>query len=96
MPRLDLLAQNSNFKSKKALRLNSQHFAFFVTYEWAKYARVVLNIRLKMLATDKSSSSLGPFIRYEGNEGHNDVHFSITTNNVVYISQHFMYLVTYD
>jgi hypothetical protein len=39
-----------------------------------------------MLATDKSSSSLGPFIRYKGNEEYNDVHFSIATNNVVYMT----------
>jgi hypothetical protein len=43
----------------------SQHFIFFVTYEWAEQARVLYCTKLEGLARDKHSSKLGPFVGYE-------------------------------
>jgi hypothetical protein len=48
---------------------DSQHFIFFVAYEWAQYARKLQNTRLEGLAGDKHSRLLGPFESYEENEG---------------------------
>jgi hypothetical protein len=39
----------------------SQHFIFFLTYEWAQEAGVLRNFRLERLAGDKPSSLLGHF-----------------------------------
>jgi hypothetical protein len=38
------------------------HYSFFVTYEWAKYARVLQYARLEILAKDKHFRLLVPFI----------------------------------
>jgi hypothetical protein len=40
---------------------HSQHFIFFVTYEWVLLARVLHCIRLERLSRDKHISLLGPF-----------------------------------
>jgi hypothetical protein len=42
----------------------SQHFIFFVTYEWAEQARVLYCAKLEGLARDKHSCKLGPFVGY--------------------------------
>ncbi len=39
----------------------------FVTYEWAKYVRVVIYNRLESLARDKHCSLLGPLESNEKN-----------------------------
>jgi hypothetical protein len=48
---------------------NSQHLIFFVTYEWAQYARVLIYTRPERLASNKHSGLSGLFISYEENEG---------------------------
>ncbi len=46
----------------------SQHSAFFATYEWAQWARVLLHYNsLERLAREKYSTSLDPFVSYAGN-----------------------------
>ncbi len=70
----------------------SQHFIFFVTFEWAQSDRVLHGIWLWKLACDKHSSLLGKFVSYEENkvlfttlfffvthEGPNKSDLSITT-----------------
>ncbi len=47
----------------------SQDIIFFVTYEWAYEARVLHYTRQERLASDKHSSLLGLFARYEKSEG---------------------------
>jgi hypothetical protein len=42
----------------------SQHFSFFVTYEWAQKARALDHNRLVNLASDIHSGLLGRFERY--------------------------------
>ncbi len=46
----------------------SQHFIFFVTYEWDQYSRLFQYTNLERLANDKSTSLLGPLVNYEENE----------------------------
>ncbi len=46
---------------------HSQHFIFFLTYEWAQYARVSYYSRLERLVWDKQSCLLDPFVSYEEN-----------------------------
>jgi hypothetical protein len=46
----------------------SQHFIFFVTYEWAQQARVFHYIKLERLAKDEHSSLLCPFVSYKENK----------------------------
>ncbi len=48
---------------------DSQHLIYFVTNEWAQYARKLHNTRLEGLAGDKHSSLFGLFESYEENEG---------------------------
>jgi hypothetical protein len=48
--------------------LYSQHFIFFVTYEWAQNARVLHLTRLETLIRDKHSSLLGSFLNILENE----------------------------
>jgi hypothetical protein len=43
----------------------SQHFVFFVTYEWTWQARVLQKTTLERLAREKHSSLLEPFVSYE-------------------------------
>jgi hypothetical protein len=43
----------------------SQHFVFFVTYEWTWEARVLQNTTLERLAREKHSSLFRPFVIYE-------------------------------
>ncbi len=45
--------------SKGDLRPYSQHFIFFVTYEWAQLAMSLHSNRMERLANDKHSSFLG-------------------------------------
>jgi hypothetical protein len=47
----------------------SQHFIFFITYEWAQKTRVLHYIRLYMLTRDKHTVLLGPITSYEENGG---------------------------
>jgi hypothetical protein len=42
----------------------SQHFVFFVTYEWAQYERL-LKVRLERLARYKHSILFGTFVSYK-------------------------------
>ncbi len=44
----------------------SQHFIFFITYEWAQHVEVLHYTRLRKLARDIHSSLLDPF------EGHKE------------------------
>ncbi len=46
----------------------SQNFIFFITYVWAKWARVLHYSRLEKLIRDKHSMLLNPIISYEENE----------------------------
>ncbi len=46
----------------------SQHFIFFLIYEWAQYARVLHHTRLERLASEKHSSLLCPLLSYEENK----------------------------
>jgi hypothetical protein len=67
----------------------SQHFIFFITYEWAQQARMLDYTWLEKLARDKHYSFLGLFI-------------SCNENGILCIwdlgtySQHFIFFVTYD
>ncbi len=70
------------------LSLYSQHFIFFVTYEWALLAWVLYYISLKSIARDKHSSLLGPCIKYKEN-----VVLWIQLHGQC--SQHFIFFVTY-
>jgi hypothetical protein len=45
--------------------LNSQHFIFSVTYEWAQETRMLHYIWLEGVAKDKDSSLLGRLVSYE-------------------------------
>jgi len=47
--------------------LYTQRVTFFVTYEWAQYARVLHYTRLEELVRNKHSSLWVPFISYEEN-----------------------------
>jgi hypothetical protein len=40
----------------------SQHFIFFVTYEWAHHARLLHFNKLEKLVRDMHSSLLDPFV----------------------------------
>ncbi len=71
-----------------ALGLYSQHFIFFVTYEWTKKARMLHYAGLESLARDKYSSLLGPFVSYE----ENDVLWKFLLG---LYSQNFFFFVTY-
>jgi hypothetical protein len=51
-----------------SLELFSQHSIFFLTYELAKYARVLNYTELERLTRDKHTSLLGPFLSYKDNE----------------------------
>jgi hypothetical protein len=51
------------------MSVHSQHFIFFVAYEWAQIARVFHYARIQKLAGDKHSCLSGLFISYEENEG---------------------------
>jgi hypothetical protein len=70
------------------LALYSQHFTFFITYEWAKYTRVLYCISMERLSCDKHCSFLGPFVSYE----EKDV-FQI--QHLAPYSQHLNFFVTY-
>jgi hypothetical protein len=45
----------------------SQHFLFFLTYDWPPKARVLHYTRLQRAAIDKYFSLLGPFVSYKEN-----------------------------
>jgi hypothetical protein len=49
-------------------RWDSQHFIFFVTYEWAYLGRVLHYCRLESLNSNKHSSLLDPLVSCEENE----------------------------
>jgi hypothetical protein len=44
--------------------LYKQHFLFFVTCEWAKYAKVLYYTRLERVAKEEHLSILSPFVNY--------------------------------
>jgi hypothetical protein len=46
----------------------SQHFIFFVSFESAQQARLLYNINLERLASDKQSNLLGQSVSYKENE----------------------------
>jgi hypothetical protein len=46
----------------------SQHYIFFITYESAHWPKLLDNIKLERLASDKHSNLLGLFISYKENE----------------------------
>ncbi len=50
------------------LRLYSQHFIFFVTYELAQCDGVLYYTWLERVAWDNHTSALGPFVSCEENE----------------------------
>jgi hypothetical protein len=47
------------------LRFCSQHFIFFVSYEWAQEESVLYYTKLERVARDKHSSLLGQFVSCE-------------------------------
>jgi len=47
----------------------SRHLIFFITYEWAQYARVFHYNRLERLAKEKHSRLFGQFVNSNENEG---------------------------
>ncbi len=51
------------------LKVNKRPYLhFFVTYEWAQWARILHYATLERLARNKQSSLLSPFVSYEENE----------------------------
>jgi hypothetical protein len=67
-----LLGPIMSYEENELLRIRdlesySQHFIFFITYKWAKKARVLHSVRLERITSDKRSSLLGPFVSYEEN-----------------------------
>jgi hypothetical protein len=70
------------------LKTYLQHFIFFVAYEWAQQARVLVHTRLERLACDKNSSLLGKFMSYKENE-------VLWMWILETYSQHFIFFVAY-
>jgi hypothetical protein len=68
---------------------HSQHFISFVTYERAQKARVLYNTRAEMIAMDKNSNLLGPFVSFEESK-------MLWIWPLIQYSQHFISFVTYE
>jgi hypothetical protein len=49
----------------RSLLSYSQHFIFFVTYDWDHLARELHYTKLKRIARDKHFSLLNPFLAYK-------------------------------
>jgi hypothetical protein len=67
----------------------SQHFIFFVTYEFAQWAWVLHCTRLERLAMDKQSSLLVPLVSYKEYK-------VLWIRHQWLYSQHFIFSVTYE
>ncbi len=48
--------------------LHSQHFIYFITYQWAQKSRVLVPCKLFQPSVMQHSNLLGPFLSYEENE----------------------------
>jgi hypothetical protein len=56
------------FLKRKHLGSCSQHFIFFITYEWAKQARALHYTKRERLVKGKRSNLMGPSLSNEDSE----------------------------